>query len=103
MDRDEMKALLDKCNQAKFDIQGQFDKASQMSHALPTGNEPASQQAIGDAARGVNTTGQLYYQALQNQFKYFSELVARMEKAFGITVSADEDAGQAAKKRAGTE
>lgn len=98
MSTDEMRTLLDKCRNARDDIKSQYNNAESMSRAVPPGNEPASQHAIGDQTRGVNKSGEEYYKALQNQFNYFSSLVDAMEKALGIHKDTEDNTTQAISK-----
>lgn len=100
MSTDEMRSLLTKAQGQRQTIQEQLDKAHILSQADPPADEPASTNAV-NGPNGVNETGRYYEGHLRYQFDYLSELIQRMQKALGIIVEADQQAGDTTKKAGG--
>lgn len=102
MSTDEMRSLLSKATTLQDTISDQLGRVAVLYQAVPPANEPASRGAV-LGPNGVNETGVYYEGHLRYQLEYLTELIARLNKALGITVETDRQAADTAQKHGAAE
>lgn len=98
MDRDEMTAFLQKVKQTQGLCQQQVLGATYVQGSVtPPAQDPGSIMVT----NAVTAARDARNQYLQQQLEMYNELVAKLEKALGLTVESDQQAADAVNQAAG--